>query len=229
MRKLVCLLLPRLPRSLRVLVARKVLGWEIHPTARLGRSLIQVDHLRMGPHSSIGPRNVIKGLEELSLGAFASIGGRNTIGGFPPGFPIYPDHPDRRSALILHDYAGITVGHEIDCSDTFELEHHAVLGGFGCVVLTHSIDIRTNRWRVAPVRFRHHALVLNGSTIMVGVTLAPAVVVSANSVVSRDLDQEYMLYRGNPVEPWRQLDESYLMQSRPGEWGIGAPPDAATT
>jgi hypothetical protein len=68
LRKAVALLMLALPARLRAELARKVLGWDIDPTAYIGRSVIMVTHVRMGPEASIGPFNVIRGLDELRLG-----------------------------------------------------------------------------------------------------------------------------------------------------------------
>ncbi|MCL2541526.1 MAG: hypothetical protein FWE71_03590 [Nocardioidaceae bacterium] len=218
---LVAHLLPLLPQRLRVLLARRVLGWEIHPTASLGRSTIAVGRLVMGPDSSIGPRNTIRGLEELVLERGATIGGENWINGYPPGFFAYQNNPDRRSSLHLGEYASITTGHRVDCSDAVVLDHHASLVGFGTVVLTHSLSIRTNHFRVAPVRIGHHATVMNGCTVFVGVEIAPQAVISAASVVAQSLEKPCTLYRGNPAEAVRELDPAGELLSRPGHYGNG--------
>ncbi|NHA00828.1 hypothetical protein G5V59_15275 [Nocardioides sp. W3-2-3] len=61
-------LLRFLPHRLRVLLARRLLGWEIHPTAHLGRSVLRVGHLRMAAGSSIGNGNRVWGLDESRPG-----------------------------------------------------------------------------------------------------------------------------------------------------------------
>jgi acetyltransferase-like isoleucine patch superfamily enzyme len=222
MRKLIVQLLPWLPRRLRTAVARRLLGWEIHPTARLGRSVVDVRRLTMGPGAAIGPRNLITGLEELTMGPESRIGGGNRIVGFFDGMAMFHgDHP-RRSALLMGAYAIITTDHKIDCSDTVELEPYAVLGGFGCVVLTHSLDLRTNGWRIAPLRIGDHSIVLSGCTMFVGASVAPRVIVAAGSVIAAPLEQEATLYQGNPAVAVRELDLSeYAFLTRPGHYGEG--------
>lgn len=222
MRKLFTHVLPWLPRGLRTMLARRLLGWEIHPTARLGRSLVEVRMLRMGPGAAIGPRNAIRGLEELVLAREAQIGGGNRISGYLDGTPIFPNDPPRRSALFLGEYATITTEHKVDCSDTVVLEPYAVLAGFSTVILTHSLDLRTDVIRVAPVRIGDHAIIMSGCTVFVGTTIAPQVVVSAGSVVAASLETPSTLYKGNPAEPVRELDASaYAVLTRPGHYGMG--------
>ncbi|NHA01532.1 hypothetical protein G5V59_21710 [Nocardioides sp. W3-2-3] len=49
-------------------MANRVLGWEIHPTAHIGRSLVLAGKVTMGPGAQIGPLNVIRGLDEPADG-----------------------------------------------------------------------------------------------------------------------------------------------------------------
>ena len=82
-----------LPSRLKGYLGRRLLGWDIDPTAYIGRSVILVQHLSMGPGASIGPLNVIRDLEELRLAEGASIAARNWITGFPGSTP--PPTPSR--------------------------------------------------------------------------------------------------------------------------------------
>src|SRR5919106_1468176 len=116
MRRLLALLMVVLPSALRRRLGRAVFGWDIHPTAYIGPSLILVSKLTMGPGSSIGPLNVLRGLEELRLEEGAKIAERNWVSGFPLGFQAFEHSANRHPALILGRYAEITVGHKIDCS-----------------------------------------------------------------------------------------------------------------
>src|SRR5437588_12813961 len=100
-----------LPSSLRRLVACRVLGWDIHPTAYIGRSVILVDHVSMGPRATIGHRNVIRALEELRLGEGASIATRNWIVGIPRALDVFPTSSHRVPSLILGKGAMITDAH----------------------------------------------------------------------------------------------------------------------
>jgi hypothetical protein len=104
--KLIALLMLVLPPSLRAEVARKVLGWNIDPTARIGRSLIMVKHVTMGPESSIGPFNVIRGLDELRLGRGATIASRNYIQAHPIAREVLARQNQAHDpSLILGDWS----------------------------------------------------------------------------------------------------------------------------
>src|SRR4051794_26568914 len=135
MRRVLAVVMIVLPQSLKRLVGRRLLGWDIHPTARIGRSLVSVGHLSMGPGSVIGARNVIKQLAELRLGEGSSIATRNHIIGFPLGSAVFQNSPHRNPSLILGRHVQITVGHDLDCCDLIELGDYSSIAGFRSSVM----------------------------------------------------------------------------------------------
>lgn len=206
-----------LPEKLRVLLARKVLGWDIHPTAHLGRSLMIVGHVSMGPGSSIGAFNVFRGLQEVRLGEGASIATRNFIGA-PPYAQLFLAETAPRPVLILGDYAMITIGHEIDVTDRVEFASHARLAGFKSQILTHNLNLMRDRWETGPVELGERSAVMSGCILLSGTRVPARSVVSAGSVVTTKLTKEQTLYRGNPAEAVRELPANlgYFRSSHPG-------------
>lgn len=202
------LLIAAAPRRLRRHLGRLLFGWQVHPTATIGRSVIQVRKLVMGPHTRIGPSNVIRALEELRLEEGAQIGSLNRIIGFPLGNDAFPKSPKRRPALILHPHAAIMRANEIDCSDLVELGEHAVLAGYGSTILTHSYNLVTDQPTATPITIGHHAMVMSGCMLLNGTTVPPRCIISAGSVVTTRLTKELTFYRGNPAEAVRDLPES---------------------
>jgi serine acetyltransferase len=63
MRRALALLMIVLPSSLKRRLGRLIFGWEIHPTAYIGPSVILVPRIVMGPGARIGPLNVIRWIE----------------------------------------------------------------------------------------------------------------------------------------------------------------------
>lgn len=208
MRLLVAAVLIVLPSPLRRAFAVRVLGWEIDPTAYLGRSVMIVDKVSMGPGSVIGPRNVIRGLEELRLDAGASIASRNWIIGIPRSVDVFPNAPNRRPALILRAGAIVTDAHEIDCADRVELGAHAALAGFRSQILTHSLNLVRDRFEAGAVEIGTHSAVMSGCILMSGTRVPERCIVSAGSVVTTKLTTELTFYRGNPAEAVRALPET---------------------
>jgi acetyltransferase-like isoleucine patch superfamily enzyme len=201
-----------LPSRLKLHLGRWLLGWDVDPTAYIGRSVVLVRHLSMGPGSSIGPLNVIKDLEELRLAEGASIGSRNWIVGVPraeaPAVDPFPHSPNRRPSLTMGKYAMLTVAHEIDCSDRVDIGDYSGLAGFRCTVLTHSLNLMRDRFATAPVVIGHHTAVMSGSTLLNGARIPSRCVISAHSVVNTPLSQELTFYSGNPAEAVRSLPEN---------------------
>jgi carbonic anhydrase/acetyltransferase-like protein (isoleucine patch superfamily) len=216
----VCMIV--LPSRLKRHVGRLLLGWDIDPTAYIGRSVILVRHLSMGPGSSIGPLNVIRHLDELRLGEGASIATRNWITGWPMSSEAYTHSPNRRPSLIMGKYAMITVAHDIDCSDRVELGDYASLAGYRCTILTHSLNLVLDRFVTGPVELGSRSAVMSGCTLLSGTRVPNRSIVSADSVVTTPLTQELTLYRGNPAEAIRSLPESLRFFHR-GELGADAP------
>jgi acetyltransferase-like isoleucine patch superfamily enzyme len=213
-----------LPAPLRRLVGRRLLGWEIDPSAYIGRSVILADHVSLGPGASIGPRNVIRALEELRLEEGASIATRNWIVGIPRSLDWFPHAPHRRPSLILRAHAMITDAHEIDCADRVELGEHAALAGFRSQILTHSLNLVRDCFDAAPVEIGPHTGVMSGCILQSGTRIPARCIVSAGSVVNTKLTRELTFYRGNPAEAVRQLPET-LPFFRHGLPRQPAPPD----
>ena len=171
-RRVWVLLLPFLPASLRRLVGIKVFGWDIHPTARIGRSIIAVRHVSMGPEANIGPFNVFRNLDELRLAEGASIGGRNWISAHPLTETVSTPS-GHSSSLTMGEWSKITVGHEIDCTERVEIGDHAGIIGFRCQVLTHSMDLMRDVPVLSPVLIGHRSVVMSGCILLSG-TCVPA-------------------------------------------------------
>ncbi|HWF56526.1 MAG TPA: hypothetical protein VG223_17940 [Solirubrobacteraceae bacterium] len=225
MRLAIALLMIVLPQRLKHEIARRVLGWDIAPTAYIGPSIIVVKKLTMGPGASIGPRNVIRTLEELRLEEGASIATRNWITGWPLGIEVFARSPNRYPCLILHRYAMITDAHEIDCSDRVELGEYAAVAGFRSQILTHSLNLVRDKFETAPVEIGARSAVMSGCILMSGTRVPARSIVSAGSVVNTKLTKELTFYRGNPAEPYRDLPEriQFFQRGLPGHHAYEPP------
>jgi acetyltransferase-like isoleucine patch superfamily enzyme len=221
-----------LPSRLKLYLGRWLLGWDVDPTAHIGRSVVLVGHLSMGPGAVIGSLNVIKDLEELRMGEGASIGSRNWITGFPRAPELsadpFPHSPNRRPSLIMGRRAMITVAHDIDCSDRFEIGDHSALAGYGCTVLTHSLNLVKDHFVTGSVEIGARAAVMSGATLLSGTRVPPRSVVSAGSVVNTPLTEELTFYSGNPAEAVRSLPASLAFFRRGGDEGSDGAPTPAT-
>lgn len=216
MRRFLALLTVFLPQSMKRFIGRRFLNWDIHPTAHLGRSLIFVKKLTMGPGSSIGPFNVIRDLEELRMGEGANIAARNWIIGVPLESVIYPKAVERDPSLVMGDWAMITVAHDIDVADRVELKAHAAVAGFRSSILTHSLNLVNDRFVTGSVLLEERSVLMSGCTMMTGTRIPARSIVSAGSVVATRLIEEQTFYRGNPAEKVRPLPDSLAFYAREG-------------
>jgi acetyltransferase-like isoleucine patch superfamily enzyme len=215
-RRLLVLALVVLPQRAKHVVARRLLGWDIHPTAHLGRSIVDVRHLSMGPESMIGPFYVIRSLDRLELGRGANIASRNWIVGVPLDSAIYARATERDPSLVMGEFAMITVGHDIDCADRVELADHAVIAGFRSSVLTHSLNFVNDRFVTGAITLGPYAVLLSNCVMLTGTNVPARSIVSAGSVVTTPLSAEQTFYRGNPAEPVRELPDSLRFFEREG-------------
>ena len=216
MRRVLVIALVVLPQRMKHWVARRLLGWDIHPTAYLGRSLVDVRHVTMGPESMIGPFNVIRALDRLELGRGANIASRNWIVGVPVDSAIYAHAENRDPSLVLGEFAMVTVGHDIDCADLVELGDHAVIAGFRSSVLTHSLNFVNDRFVTGAVRLGPYAVLLSDCVMLTGTGIPARSIVSAGSVVATPLSAEQTFYRGNPAEAVRELPDNLRFFRREG-------------
>ncbi|KQZ66868.1 hypothetical protein [Nocardioides sp. Root151] len=214
MRLALAVLMIVLPQRLKHLLARHVLKWDVDPTAYIGRSLVMVRKVTLGPGSSIGPMNIIRDLEELRLGEGASIATRNRIAGIPLASTVF-QKPNRNPSLVLGDYAMITVAHELDCSDLIELKEYAVVAGFRCSILTHNLNLVKDRFESKPVVLGARSVVMSNCTLLSS-SVPDRSIISAGSVVTTPLTTNLTLYRGNPAEAVRSLPESLKFFHRVG-------------
>jgi len=216
-RLLVAAILALLPSRLHRLGGRLLLGWDVHPTAHLGHSIIAARKVTIGAGAVIGTGNVIKGLEELTMGDEAVISYLNWISGPPVGSGAFQHSPNRRPALVMGRGAAISGRHIVDCSDTVTFQEFASMGGYRCVIFTHSVDLIRNRQRCTPVTIGERTAILSNVVLLAGTSVAPRSIVSAGSVVNTPLTTELTFYRGNPAEAVRSLPEDlgYFVRTSP--------------
>lgn len=195
------------PQRVKHVIYRRIFGWNIHPTARFGLALINVDHLSAAEGAEVSHLTVIKGCDEVRLGVRATIGPFNWITAPPRALGYFPSSPDRRPRFILGDEAAITTRHILYCSDEIEIEPYAVLGGLRSVIVTHGPDYVTCRQITAPVRIGHHSIVATSCTMLAGSVVPPCSIVAAGTTVPRALDEEFSIYAGTPARKVKTLPE----------------------
>lgn len=216
MKKLLSLLLLLLPWPIRRRLLNALLGYEIHPTARIGWSWIYPDRLEMGAGAHIGSLTLCKGISLLKLGEKSRLGNLNWITGFPADCTtFFKDELDRRPELVIADQASITHRHLIDCTNSVRIGRFATFAGFRSQILTHSIDLQLCRQTSKPVTVGEYCFVGTGCILLGGSSLPDRSVLAAGSVLNKSYSETCQLYAGSPARAMKPLPEESPYFHRP--------------
>ena len=193
---------------------RKLFGYSLAPSARIGYSYIFPRRLRMAAGAKIGHGNVCKGIELLSMGSHASIGRLNWITGFPrrTNTKHFELQPARRPRLVIARHSAITNRHIIDCTDRVIIGEFSTIAGFRSQLLTHSIDLVESRQKACPILIGKRCFVGTSVVILPGAQIPGYSVLAAGCVVATPLVKEYALYAGVPAKYIKQMpaDNKYF-------------------
>ncbi|WP_156036167.1 hypothetical protein [Blastococcus sp. URHD0036] len=193
-----------LPGGLRRFVHTRLLGYRLHPTASIGRSIVDVDSLEMGEGARIGHLNLLRGCSEVRMGDSSIINMLVWVNAVRADKGYFAGQ-DRRPALIMGRHAVVTVLHFIDACDLVELADFSGLAGYGIIVQTHAVDIDTVRQTTEPIRIGHHSLVASRCLLLPGTEVPDCALIAAGSVVSRKLTGS-RVFAGVPARGVRELD-----------------------
>jgi glycosyltransferase involved in cell wall biosynthesis/acetyltransferase-like isoleucine patch superfamily enzyme len=174
-----------LPWRLRRKLLNAILGYDIADTARIGLSLVEAREVILEGGASIRHFTVVKSLSRLRLGEQAIIGNSNWISAHPlENASSFADAAGRDPSLEIQRHAALTNKHLVDCTDKITIGPFSTFGGWGSQILTHSIDIATNRQTCAPVTIGSYCFVGTRSVLLKSASLADGCVLSAGSVLS---------------------------------------------
>jgi len=204
------------PMTMRARLLNRVSGWSVHPKARIGRGvLLLCDELKLEENSRIGSLTVVKGLSKLWLKSGATVGRLNWITGYPLQMKESFSHrPTRRPELIMERESAMTNRHIVDCTDSIRIGEFATVAGFASQLLTHSIDVMTNRQDCKPIEVGAYAFVGTRSVLLGGAVIPACTVVAAGSVVTGRLEEEYAVYGGVPARELKRLSREVAYFNR---------------
>ena len=201
------------PRRVRRLLHTRLLGYDLHPTARVGRSVLAVGELTMAEGTVIGGLNYVAHIDRVRMAEASMIGNLNWISGVRSDAGAFAGI-ERRPWLTLGRGAHIGFQHYVDCCDHVELGEMALLGGIRSQLLTHWAEIDTGRLSCRPVHIGERCLLHTGIIITAGSDIAPRCVVAAGSVVTAPLTEPNTFYAGVPARPRRSLSPTAGLFSR---------------
>lgn len=194
MRKLLLLLTVLLPCSLKLLVYRKVMGWQIEGNVRIGFSYIDADKVWIGENVYIGNLNVIRCVKQLQIGKNSRIVNFNQFFG-------RRENPRWPSQLTIGENVQFMSHHFIDAGGTVTIGDRTTVGGRDTQIWSHSLVYQTGEGVMGPISVSIGADVYIGArSTLVGCQIPNKGVVGAGSVVTKDFshETERILIAGNP-------------------------------
>ena len=208
MKKILALILLLFPWPARRRLLNALLGYRIHPTARIGWSWICPDRLEMAPGARIGSLTVCKGLSLLKMGEQSRLGNLNWITGFPEGNKaFFGDEGERRAELVIGEHAAVTHRHLIDCTNSVRIGRFTTFAGYRSQVLTHSIDLQRCRQASKPIVIGEYCFVGTNCVLLGGGALPDYSVLGASSVLNKAYSETHQLYAGNPARAVKELPQ----------------------
>lgn len=214
------LMLAIAPSRVKRVIGNRLLGWDIHESALIGVSLLNVDTLIMGPGSRIGHFSVLRDLKKLELSASSRIGQWNWITAAAPlvRSPSLGLADDRRGSLIVGKHSAITSRHYIDCSGGITIGAYTTVAGVKSTILTHQIDVAASKQTISPVSVGDYCFIGSDVKITPGTTIGNECVIAMGAVAAGNLIEPRTLYGGVPARPIKQVDGSYFQRQTGFVW-----------
>lgn len=196
-----------LPWSVRRTALNFFFGYRIDRSAKIGLSIVLADQLEMAQGSRIKHGVVCKNIDRLALGPDSGIASATFITGFSTkNITVFSSSPGRRCELELGRGAGITSRQFIDCNGGVYIGDYATIAGLRTQILTHSVNVYTNRQEARPVHIGRYCFVGTGCIILPGAALPDYCVLGAGSVLNKSFTETHALYAGNPAILRKKLD-----------------------
>ena len=205
-----------LPWQLRRWLLRRLYGYEIDPSARIGLAWVYPKLLRMGRETRIDHFTVAIHLDSIELADYATIGRSNWITGYPSDSNKHFAHQmDRRPRLLIGEHSAITKHHYLDCTHEIRVGRFTTIAGHQSELLTHSIDIVAGRQDSKPIEIGDYCFVSTRCVILGGARLPSQSVLAAGAVLTKAFDGAFTLYGGVPAHPIKELPRDARYFHRP--------------
>ncbi len=201
------------PWSIRRRLLNWVCGFRIHPSARIGRSIILAKTLELAEGSEIRSLTFCKAIDRLQLSAGASIGAANFITGFSVDHTVFfrDGAPERCCELVLEENASITSRHFLDCNGGLYVGAFSTIAGIRTQILTHSVDVHKNTMAASPVRVGKYCFVGTGCILLPGSALPDYAVLGAGALLNKEFSQQNCVYAGCPARVVKTLDHEDVL------------------
>ena len=205
-----------MPWSIKRILLQKLMGYQIHKTAKIGYAWFFPEMLIMGPNSKIGHLNTAIHLDKVIIGENSSISRGNWITGFPSNTNSkhFAHQPERKSILEIGNHSAITKNHHLDCTNHLKIGNYVTVAGYQSQFLTHSINVMDNRQDSAPIFIGDYCFIGTNSVILGGSQLPSKCVLGAKSLLNKKYTEESKLYGGVPARKISDIPEDAKYFSR---------------
>ena len=209
MKALIQIFLFIFPWSIRRRILIIIFKYKIHPSARIGYSIILAKELEMEEGSRIHSFNLCKRIDRLIMRADSGIGSWNLITGFSSSSKVFKHAIIRKCELILEEHSGITLRHYLDCNGGIYIGAYSTLAGLSTQMLTHSINVYENCQDVAPIHIGRYCFLGTRCLLLAGSQLPDYSILAAGSTLNKAYSEkeEAYVFAGIPAKPVKKIDK----------------------
>ncbi|MCA1665456.1 MAG: hypothetical protein LC659_14525 [Myxococcales bacterium] len=209
-------LLALAPNAVKRPIYRHLFGFRIAPTARIGVSVLDVDHLELDDEARIGHGNVLTSTQAVRLGRGAEVGFCNLLRGGDEirldafavvlRFNVLNSIPDNDAVtvtdprLLLGAGAYVVSGHRLDFTDRITLGKNVIVAGRNSSLWTH------NRQATRPITVGDFCYLGSEVRLAPGASLGPRSILAMGAVLAGEAPGA-QLYGGVPARPVRDLTD----------------------
>jgi len=210
----------------KTLLMNRVLGWSVHPTARVAPCLfVRVNRVTLGADASLLSLSSYRDVDALTLDANAVIGHWNWVSAASTlRSPVLDDRAGARPAqLRLGRHAAVTSRHYIDCSGGVDVGAFTVVAGVRSTILSHQVDLTRSEQDVRPVTIGDYCFIGSNAQVAPGARIPDRCMIAMGSVVVGTLPDSDTLYAGVPARAAKGIGGAFFSRTS-GEADIpGAP------
>lgn len=196
MRKFFLILTMFMIQPLKLFVYRRIYGWNIGHTVKIGFSYIDADDVLIGDGVRIGNFNIIRNLRHLQVDTGSFIANFNQFYGNK-----YQD-PQWKTCLIIRDHVLFMSHHFIDVAGTIEIGSKTVVGGRDTHFWSHSLVSENDSSKLVPLDiFIGKNVYIGARATLLGCSIPDAAIIGMGSVVTKSFSAEdcQLLIAGNPA------------------------------
>lgn len=205
-----------MPNFIKCAYYRHVRGAKIHPSVRIGLSILNAKNIRLSEGVRISHLNIINNLHDFHLGKNVRIRNCNIFNALPKGSSLhdFPNNPDRNPSFYARAESTISSYHYFNCDDSISIGAFSAIAGRRVQLFTHAINYEINQHCTAPIVIGNYCRILTQTIITYGLTFPDYSTLGANSVLTKSFSEPYTLYAGVPAKPIKRYDENALFFSR---------------